>query len=152
MSSDVNPEEELCLVDSGTTNTILREMKYFQTLRKREGNVMTIAGRDALIVGSGRATIILPMGTQLTIEDALLYPESTRTLLSYKDIRKNGLHVETHVDNKEEFIFFTRLTGSNKQVCEKIPSLESGLYYTYIKPISNVAYKVIFQNVNSFHT
>jgi len=63
MSSDVNPEEELCLVDSGTTNTILREMKYFQTLRKREGNVMTIAGRDALIVGSGRATIILPMGT-----------------------------------------------------------------------------------------
>ena len=152
MSSDVNPEEELCLVDSGTTNTILREMKYFQTLRKREGNVMTIAGRDALIVGSGRATIILPMGTQLTIEDALLYPESTRTLLSYKDIRKNGLHVETHVDNKEEFIFFTRLTGSNKQVCEKIPSLESGLYYTYIKPISNVAYKVIFQNVNSFQT
>ena len=38
-------------------------MKYFQTLKKREENVMTIAGRDALIVGSGRATIILPMGT-----------------------------------------------------------------------------------------
>jgi hypothetical protein len=36
MSCDVNPmEEELCIVDSGTTNTILREMKYFQTLRKR---------------------------------------------------------------------------------------------------------------------
>jgi hypothetical protein len=28
--------EELCLVDSGTTNTIPREMKYFQTLKKRE--------------------------------------------------------------------------------------------------------------------
>jgi hypothetical protein len=62
---------------------------------------MTIAGSDALIVGSGRATIVLPKGTQLTIEDALLYPESTRTILSYKDIRKNGLHVETHVDGKE---------------------------------------------------
>jgi hypothetical protein len=44
MSCAVNPmEEELCIVDSGTTNTILREMKYFQKLRKRRGNVMTIA-------------------------------------------------------------------------------------------------------------
>jgi hypothetical protein len=97
MSVDLNPKEEkLCLVDSCTTNYILREMKYFQTLKKREGNIMTIAGRDALIVGSGRATIILPMGTQITIEDALLYPDSTRTLLSFRDVRKNGLHVETH--------------------------------------------------------
>jgi hypothetical protein len=32
----------------------------------------------------------------------------------------------------------------------KNPSLEYGLYYTYIKPISFVAYKVIFQKVNSF--
>ena len=74
MSVDLNPkEEELCLVDSCTTNSILREMKYFQTLKKREGNIMTIAGRDALIVGSGRATITLPMGTQIMMEDALVY-------------------------------------------------------------------------------
>ena len=49
-------------------------MKYFQTLKKREGNIMTIADRDALIVGLGRATITLPMGMQITMEDALLYP------------------------------------------------------------------------------
>ena len=74
VSVDLNPkEEELCLVDSCTTNSILREMKYFQTLKKREGNIMTIAGRDALIVGSGRATITLPMGTQIMMEDALVY-------------------------------------------------------------------------------
>jgi len=70
-------EEELCLVDSATTNTILREIKYFQTLTKSKGKVTTIVGRDAVIVGSGRAIIILPMGTQLIIEDALLYPDST---------------------------------------------------------------------------
>jgi hypothetical protein len=81
-------EEEMCLVDSGTTNSILREIKYFQTLTKNRGNVLTIAGRDAVIVGSGRATIILPMGTTLVIENALLYPDSTRALLSYRDIRK----------------------------------------------------------------
>jgi hypothetical protein len=79
----VNPmEEEICLVDSCTTNTILREMKYFQTLTKRTGNILTIVGHDACIVGFRKATIILSMGTQVTIENALLYPDSTRTLLS----------------------------------------------------------------------
>ena len=54
---------------------------------------MTIAGRDATIVGTGRATIVLHMGTHITIEDALLYPNSKRTLLSYRDIRQNGFHI-----------------------------------------------------------
>ena len=98
-------EEELCLVDSATTNTILREIKYFQTLTKSKGKVMTIAGRDAVIVGSGRTIIILPMDTQLVIEDAHLYPDSTRTLLSYKDISHNGFHIETHNDNKMKNIY-----------------------------------------------
>jgi hypothetical protein len=61
-------EEEFCLVDSATTDTILREIKYFQTLTKSKRNIMTIAGRDAVIVGLGRAIIILAMGTQLVIE------------------------------------------------------------------------------------
>ena len=144
--------EEMCLVDSSTTNSILRETKYFQTLTKRQGNVLTIVGRDATIVGSGRATITLPMGTQLTIEDALLYPDSTRTLLSYRDIRKNGLHVETHEEQKEEFLLLIKNTRHSKQLLEKIPSLPSGIYYTYIKPVPHVAYKIIFQNVNTFQT
>ena len=62
----------MCLVDSCSSNTVLREIKYFQTLTNREGNILTIAGHDAMIVGSGRATIVLPMGTQITIEEALL--------------------------------------------------------------------------------
>ena len=49
----------MCLVDSCSSNTVLREIKYFQTLTKREGNVLTIAGRDVMIVSSGRATIVL---------------------------------------------------------------------------------------------
>jgi hypothetical protein len=51
-------EEKLCIVDSCSTNSILIEIKYLQTLKKREGNVSTIEGRDALIVGSGRAIIL----------------------------------------------------------------------------------------------
>ena len=56
-------EAEIYLVDSGTTNTILRETRYFQTLTKKSGNIMTIAGSNAHIVGTGSATLILPMGT-----------------------------------------------------------------------------------------
>jgi hypothetical protein len=60
----VNPmEEEMCVVDSCTTDTILRETKYFQTLTKRTGNILTIAGRDTCIIDFGKTTIILPMGT-----------------------------------------------------------------------------------------
>ena len=150
-STGVDPmEEEMCLVDSCSSNTVLREIKYFQTLTKREGNVLTIAGRDAMIVGSGRATIVLPMGTQITIEEALLYLDATHTLLNYKDIRCNGIHVETHEENKEEFLLFTKDNGLGKETLEKVSSLLSGLYYTYIKPVLHVAYKVIFQNIDAF--
>jgi hypothetical protein len=117
-------EEELCLVDSGTTNSILRETN-FQTLTKRQGNVLTIPRRDATIVGSGRATIVLPMGTQITIEDAILYPDSKRTLLSYRDIRQNGFHIETRDDNNKEILPVTKNSGYGKQIVEKIPSFLS---------------------------
>jgi hypothetical protein len=151
--AEVNPmEEELCLIDSGTTNSILRKTKYFQTLTKRSGNVLTIAGRDAKIVGSGRATITLPMGTQVTIEYALLYPDSTLTLLSFRDIRKSGLHISTHTENNEEFLLISKPSEYDASILERIPSLPSGLYYTYIKLVPYVTYKVIFQNVDSFKT
>ena len=114
--------------------------------------VLTIAGRDAMIVGSRKATITLPMGTQIHIEEALLYPDSTLTLLSYSDIQKNGIHVETYEENKKEFLLFTKDIGQGKEILEKVPSLPSRLYYTYIKPVPYVAYKVIFQNVDTFQT
>jgi hypothetical protein len=137
-------EEEMCLVDSCTTNSILRETKYFQTLTQRFRNVLTIAGCDAMIVGSRRAIITFSNGTQVMIEKALLYPDCTRTLISFRDIWKSGLHVCTHEDNKEEFLLITKSSGYGHEVIERIPSTPSELYYTYIKHISYVAYKVIF--------
>jgi hypothetical protein len=145
-------EEEMFLVDSCTTNSILRETKYFQTLSQRLGNVLTIAGRDATIVGSGRATIMFSNGTQVTIEDALLYPVSTHTLISFRDIRKSKLHICTHEDNNEEFLLITKSYGYGQDVLVRIPSTTSRLYYTYINPVPYVAYKVIFQNVDTFST
>ena len=112
-------EEELCLVDSATTNTILREAKYFQTLTKRKENVMTITGSNKAIIGSGRATFTLPMGTTIVIQNALLYPESTRTLISFKDIRSNNFHLKTiEVDNKE-YLLLTKSNGYEEQTLKK---------------------------------
>jgi hypothetical protein len=131
-------------MDSCTTNYILRKMKYFQTLIRRTENILTIMGRNTNIVGSGRATIVLPMGMQVTIENALLYPDSTRTLLYYRDIRKNGLHVITHKENNEKFLHIIKKNRDGHDILERIPSLPSRLYYTYIKHVPHVTYKVIF--------
>jgi hypothetical protein len=74
----------------------------------------------------------------------------TRTLLCYRDICQNGLHVITHEENNEEFFLITKSNGDGHDILERIPSLKLGLYYTYIKPVPHVAYKVNFQNVDAF--
>jgi hypothetical protein len=102
------------------------------------------------MVGSGRATITFFNGTQVTIDDALLYPDSTRTLISFRDIRKSRLHVCIHEDNKEEFLIITKSSRYGHEVLERISSTPSGLYYTYNKPVPYIAYKVIFQNIDTF--
>ncbi|XP_021986365.1 uncharacterized protein LOC110882725 [Helianthus annuus] len=75
-----------CLVDSGSTNTILKDMKIFSELSPAETPIGTISGVSNLIEGSGRAHIILSSGTQLTIDNALFSSKSRRNLLSFKDI------------------------------------------------------------------
>ena len=139
------PTEEVCLVDRSTTNTILREIKYFQSISKNAVSLTTIAGSDACIIGSGRATIILPMGTTLVIEEALLYPESTTTLLSFKDIRANGFRVETEEEYGKKYLLITKREENGKRVLEKLPSLETGLYYTNIKALA--AYTVLKDSI-----
>jgi hypothetical protein len=46
------------------------------------------------------------MGTQVTIENALLYPDSTHTLLSYKNIHKNELHIISNEKNNEKHVAY----------------------------------------------
>ena len=96
--------EELCLADSATTHTILRNKKYFSTLMMKRINVSTISGSTNIIEGSGRATIKLPWGTEIKIIDALYSPLSQRNLLSFKDIRNNGYHIETINEENNEFL------------------------------------------------
>ena len=143
--------EETCPADSGTT--ILRETKYFESITKYSGNIMTIAGCGQNIVGSRRATIILPNGTTLLLNEALLYPESTRTLLSFKDIRANGFHIDTdNDDNGKEYLLITKRDENGKHVVERLPSLATGLYYTKIvAPPVYTTLKTIFRSSKLFY-
>lgn len=52
--------EDICLADSATTHTILRDRKYFSNLISTRANVTTISGPADLIDGSGEAQIMLP--------------------------------------------------------------------------------------------
>ena len=102
----------ICLVDSATTHAILKDRKFFHTLIEKKESVTTIANdNNVLIVDSGRGSLIPPMGTKLIIDDALLYPQSTLTLLIFKDIRLKGFHIETETKNNIEYLLMTQSIG-----------------------------------------
>ena len=147
----VENDSSLCLAESATTHTILQERKYFLHLKECEGKITTISGDSNLVVGSGRACIILPMGNEFVINDALFSPHSKRNLLSFKDICSNGFHVETGTEGGREYLYLTQMVGCRKQIFEKLPSFSSGLYYTYIRKIDkHVAMNLKFTDPISF--
>ena len=94
-SQNKSNDEDICLADSAATHTILRDRKYFSCLMLTKVRVTTISGPSDVIEGSGKARIMLPNGTILSIQNALYATRSTRNLFSFKDICLNGYHIET---------------------------------------------------------
>ena len=92
---EMNENKDVLVVDSESSHTILKDKRYFINLTLKNANISTIVGIASLIEGHGHANIMLPMGTHLEISDALYSPKSKRNLLSFKDIRMNGFHIET---------------------------------------------------------
>ncbi|KAM1369698.1 hypothetical protein ACFX2F_040252 [Malus domestica] len=134
--------EDFCLVDSATTHSILRDRKYFSNLVLAKVKVTTISEQSDVINGSGKAQIMLPNGTILSIQNALYATRSTRNLLSFKDIRLNGYHIEMKSAENVEYLCITS-NDTQKRILEKLRSLSSVLYYTYIKTIE--AYTIMNQ-------
>jgi hypothetical protein len=129
--------EDLCLADSCTTRTILRDKKYFQHIILNKASVNTISGLLNLIEGSGRANIVLPKGTKFYNDDALYSSKSRRNLISFKDIRLNGYHVETTNEGSDEYLYITSIISGQKLILEKLPAFSSGLYYTTIRTVES---------------
>ena len=139
-----------CLVDCATTHTILRDKKYFSNLTLVQSNVNTISGHVDLIKSSGRATIILPSSTPFQITDALCSYASNRNLLSFKDIRRNGYHVETMNHEGLEYLLITNIISGKKQILEQLTSLSCGFYQTIIRLIKS--YAIMNQKFNNSKT
>ncbi|GAV71677.1 hypothetical protein CFOL_v3_15167, partial [Cephalotus follicularis] len=97
--------------------------------------VETISGTSDLIEGSGMASFVLLNGTQMHITDTLYSTKSRRKLLSFKDIRLNGYHIETTNENGKEYLYITGNSFGRKQILEKLHGLSSGLYIMKIRVI-----------------
>ena len=119
---------DACLADCATTHTILRDKKYFSNFTLAQFNVHTISGPVNLIKGSDKATIILPKGTKLQIEDAFYSNKYSRNLPSFKDIRRNGYHIETMNHDANEYLLITSIIYGQKCILEQLSSLSCGLY------------------------
>jgi peptide/histidine transporter 3/4 len=138
MDHELTSEDDICLVDSATTHTILKSKVYFSYLVVHDAVVNTISGSAKLIEGSGRAGIMLPCGTKININEALYSPKSQRNLLIFKDIRQNGYHIETICEDNLEYLNITKMSSGTKHVLEKLSALSSSLYYMLLN--RNVSY------------
>ena len=100
-----------CLDNSGTTCTILRHRQLFLNLTSIYSSVTTMAGPSNLLQGRGPAQFLLPNGTIIDVTRTIMdvkharyAPKGNRILLSFKDIRANRYHAETHDENEKEFL------------------------------------------------
>lgn len=98
---------DICLIDSGNTHTILKDTNFFKIVTLVRANISIIYGLIELIDVSDNATLTMPNGITLNIENAILSSKSNKNLLSFKDIRLNGFHIETQYEDVDDYLCLT---------------------------------------------
>ena len=114
----IEKKEDVCLLDSATTHSILKDKNYFSTMTLRKANVHTISGPVEMIDGFGNATIMLSNDTILHIEDALL---------------------NTIIEADIDCLCIISYKIGIKTIHEKIKTSISGLYCVPIRAIESYA-------------
>jgi hypothetical protein len=120
-----------CLIDSGSTHSILQDKELFDSSQEtgKAMKVTTLDGQMSLVKGYGTATVQLPGGTILKLEQAVYVPDGGRNIISFGDLRRNGYHVATAVsENGEECLHLLSQSG----VIETFNQFKNGLYATKI--------------------
>ena len=113
-------EDDECLVDYVTTYKILLDKRYFLELTLTKANVSTISRTTNLVEGFGRANLMLTNGTRSHINDALYSSKYRRNFLNFKDIRRNGYHIETMNEGNVENLYITSIIFSQKLIMGKL--------------------------------
>ncbi|XP_068328192.1 uncharacterized protein [Pyrus communis] len=130
-------------------HTVLHERILFTNFIPKNAPLTTLSSPSNLIKGYGKAHIMLSNDTILTIDEALYSPHSERTLLSFKDIRDNNSHVETHVENGVEFLRITSYEYGQKRFLEKMECIPSGNLFTVHFADSHF-YETVFPSLGGY--
>ena len=109
-------KDNLYLVDSAKTHTILKNQKNFSELMFIPRKVSTIAGPVQIIKSYERAHMMLLNGTHLFIKDALFLRSSRINLINFKDIKMNGYHIEIVSEGNNEYLCIVTNIGSQNQI------------------------------------
>jgi hypothetical protein len=127
-SPGVRSHADRALLDSASTHTILRSLEFFNTVGALgpwlESELLTIAGSRNFRFREGRATVILPGGFPLKCEMAMFAPDAPRSLISYRDLRNNGIHLSTSMESDEDSLEL--IHGTSR--ITKVRAGKTGLY------------------------
>jgi transposase InsO family protein len=124
---DLDDIENLCLIDSGTSQCILQHKEFFTTYTPSVSTVKTIVKRKQFFgAGFGEAIFKLPGGKIVKIKRAVHAPNATRNLLSFKDLRKSGYELKT---TEKALKLIDRKT---EEVIDNFLELPNGLYWTQL--------------------
>ena len=100
--------EEFALLDSATTHTILKNPNFFTISENTPAwqmcELTTIVGKRTIRYCEGRVKLLLPRGTPLNINKAIFAPAAPCNLISYRDLRAQGIHLTTDLVDGEEVI------------------------------------------------
>ena len=93
----------IALLDSASTHTILQNQEFFKfpkTITWRKCDIITIARNQNIRFREGRTTTILPGRFLVICERAMYAPSAPRSLINYKDLRANNIHISTTVERE----------------------------------------------------
>jgi hypothetical protein len=128
-------QPDVALIDSASTHTILIDPKFFHfsenDMSWQHCTLITMAGSRNFKFREDKAMIILPGGYTLVCQRAMYAPEAPRSLISYRDLRDNGIHVSTGVDNGEEILSLRKGT----EILTTAIAGQEGLYKVPIRSL-----------------
>ena len=114
------------LVDSATTDTILRDKKCFSYLGPvMTKHITTVTGSYLISYKIGKACLVMPKSTHIRICRVDYLPTSIRNLLSFQDIRRNGFHLRTAEEDNQELLQILDREGCP---IENISAYSSSMY------------------------
>ena len=131
----------IALLDSASTHIILTDPRFFEFPKRQTSwqycKITTMAASRNLKFREGRTNVIQPGGHTLICAGAMFAPEAPRSLINYKDLRANDIHISTVMDRGEEALELRR----GQSLLATAVAGNEGLYRLVIQIISPISPK-----------